>query len=285
VLQEVHGLLAVGREPAHALRSHVTQAIRAVDPTTLVWYAPMVTFNFGIRTTHGDVQDARAGFGFNTYCQYTTSNWPLGVLTWYHLGWTCAQLADRVLDLAEAQAAKYDDSVLMTEWGATDDLRELESNAELAEQHMMSWQQWAYWTEEPSNANGKPHDSILRTIGEAPTGDNVKWQRVAVSARVRPDAIAGTPTSWSFKPTPKRFDLAYSTLLPGQTVARFPEGSETTIEVPVAHYPGDYAVSVSGGRVTSEPGARHVSLASCPGATNVKVTILPGTTPPSSRVC
>ncbi len=107
------GLIVTGWTVFHR---QVIAAIRAVDPVGLVWYAPMVTFNFGITTSHGETGDEHAGFAFNTYCQNTQDNIAMGLLTYYHLGRSCGRLADLIFDHANAQAARYDDAVLMTEW-------------------------------------------------------------------------------------------------------------------------------------------------------------------------
>jgi len=43
-------------------------AIRRADARKLVWYAPLLTFDFGADSSHGDTGDPRAGFAFNMYC-------------------------------------------------------------------------------------------------------------------------------------------------------------------------------------------------------------------------
>jgi endoglycosylceramidase len=271
------------RQRLTPFHQRVIRAIRTVDPVGLVWYAPVVTFNFGVTTSHGDVQDDRAGFGFNTYCQYTPTNWPLGIVTYYLLRHTCGQLADLVLDQADAQAAKYDDSVLMTEWGGADNPRLFEVDAQRAEQHMMSWEQWSYWNADPSGK--RTNEGLILDPHDPPTGNNVRMERLKLSARVHPNAVAGTPTGWSFRPTTRRFSLTYTTLRPAQTTDRFPEGSETVVAIPEVHYPADYAVTLTGARVTSEPGARELTIASCPGAQSVSVSVAPGTTAAAARTC
>lgn len=261
----------------------VVQAIRGVDQRAIVWYMPMVTFNFGITTSHGDLQDDRAGFAFNTYCQYTPANLPLGLLTYYHLGKGCERIVSLVMDFAGAQADRYDDAVLMTEWGGADDPANFEADARQAERHMLSWQQWAYWNADPSGA--RPKEGVIVDPAMPPVGDNVRTARLALSARVHPAAVSGTPTSWRWDPVARRFTLTYSTLRAAQLVDRFGDGAETVIEIPPTTFPADYAASATGARVTSPPGARQLTLAACPGATDVSVTVTAGTTTDAARRC
>ncbi|MBO9532454.1 MAG: cellulase family glycosylhydrolase [Solirubrobacteraceae bacterium] len=266
-------------------RFHATviKAIRAVDPAGIVWYSPMLTFNFGVTTSHPATGDARAGFAFNTYCQNTGENLALGLLMYYNLRRSCSQMADLVLDHANGQAARNDETVLMTEWAGADDMELFEATARSAERHMISWQEWAYWSADPSR--DRPKDGLIRDITKPPAGDNVKTDRLAVSARIHPASVSGTPTAYRFTPSTKRFDFTFSTLRPGQSSARFADGSETTVAVPEFVFPGDYAVSARGARVTSAPGARTLTLASCPGATEVLVRVGPGTTAQAARTC
>jgi endoglycosylceramidase len=91
-----------------------------------------------------------------------------------------------------------------------------------------------------------------------------------VSAVPYPQAIAGTPTSWSF--TDGTFQLSYSTEMAGGT-GHFAAGSQTEIAVPALQFPHGYQVSVTGGQVVSAPGAAVLVIASDgPGAVDVVVT-------------
>lgn len=281
--KKMQGCPRFDRHRLTVFHRQVIAAIRAVDPVGIVWYAPMVTFNFGITTSHGDTGDDHAGFAFNTYCQNTQDNIAMGLLTYYHLGRSCGRLADMIFDRANAQGDRYGDAVLMSEWAGPDPLSVLKADVESAERHMLSWQQWAYWNADSSGP--RPKDVLVFDQRRAPVGDNVKRERLVHSARVRPNAVAGTPLAWRFDAATNRFAFSYSTLLPGQTSARFAAGAQTTISIPPVHLPGDYAVTVSGARVVSEPGARLLTLASCPGAETISVGVAEGTTLPAARSC
>ncbi len=281
--KKMQGCPRFDRHRLTVFHRRVIAAIRGIDPAGIVWYSPMVTFNFGITTSHGDTGDDRAGFAFNTYCQNTRDNIAMGLLTYYHLGRSCGRLADLILDHAGAQAARYDDAVLMTEWAGPDPLSVLKADVESAERHMLSWQQWAYWNHD--GGGPRPKDGLIFDQQQPPTGANVKQDRLFYSARVRPTAVSGTPLSWRFDTTANRFAFTYSTQAAGPSGARFADGAETTIEIPPVHLPGDYAVTVAGARVVSEPGARSLTVASCPGATTISVGVAPGATAPAARTC
>jgi endoglycosylceramidase len=105
-----------------------------------------------------------------------------------------------------------------------------------------------------------------------PTGDNVDTAKLAALAQPYPEAVAGTPNSWSLDNG--TFQLSYSTeMADGQ--GSFPTGAQTDISVPAIEYPDGYQVSVTGGEVVSAPNASELVIASDNGATTVNVTVSP----------
>jgi len=53
------------------------------------------------------------------------------------------------------QARRMHAVPMMSEWGATDNLRALEIDAEVADQHLMGWTHWAYkYWNDPTTADG-----------------------------------------------------------------------------------------------------------------------------------
>ena len=252
------------REQLAPFTRRVLHAIRLVDRRHLVWYEPAVPFDFGADTSIGDPGDARSGFGFHDYCLPT-----MGVPSDPPTRQVCDQLEQRVFDNAEAQSRRSGDALLLTEFGATDDLGELDSMTDRADAQMMSWQEWTYFGGDPSAE--RPTEGIIRDIGRQPKGSNVKWHKLAVLDRPHPMLVAGTPVSWRF--TRSVFTLRYTTRAPG--CACPPRSRDTVVWVSPRHYRHGYRVRVSGARVVSRPGAARLVLRTLPHARAVAITVSP----------
>ena len=112
---------------------------------------------------------------------------------------------------ADKQADETGDVLLLTEFGATDDLEAIARVVRLADNHMVSWQEWHYCDCADPTTSGPGVQSLVVDPSKPPRGDNVKRDKLAVLARPYPRAVAGTPRSYGFDPVSKRFDLVYST--------------------------------------------------------------------------
>src|SRR5581483_6055493 len=94
----------------------------------------------------------------------------------------------------------------------------------------------------------------------------------ACFARPYPQAIAGTPTAWSFNSTTDAFTLTYNTLQPNGHVGTAP----TQVFVPKPVYVNGYTVALQGAKeVGSAVQGQLLSLKANPGAISVTVTITP----------
>ena len=240
----------------------VLEAIRSVDRRHLVWYEPQLTFDFGADTSIGDLGDARSGFAFHAYCAST-----MGVPSNPPTRAACDRLEQRVLDNAETQSARTGDALLLTEFGATDDLDELRSMTDRADAQMLSWQEWTYFGGDPSAE--RPTEGIIRDIGRPPSGSNVKRRKLAVLDRPHPLLVAGTPVSWRYDGSV--FRLRYTTRAPGCGCA--PRSRRTVVWVSPMHFRNGYRVRVSGARVVSRPGAARLVLRTLPRARAVALTV------------
>lgn len=238
----------------------VIDAIREADPDTLAWYAPLLTFDFGADTSHGDTGDAHAGFAFNMYClaELGDAAADLGPAT----GPECDTGYGLTLDNADQQSTETGDALLMTEYAATNDLSIVKRVIELADERMIGWQQWHYCACDDPTTSGPGVQAVVGDAAQPPTGANVNEEKLSVSSRPYPQAVAGTPESYGFDDQTKEFHLDYSTARADGS-GDFPVGSQTEIFVPAIHYPSGYAVDVHGAEVTSAPGARVLTLASC----------------------
>ena len=254
----------------------VTDAIRKVDPKTVVYYEPYgPNFNPGFPTTHGDIGAGPAGFSFHNYaCPSSISP----VVLPKPITDQCATLGERrVFELANQQADKYDDTLLLTEFGASDDLNTIDRLADLADAAMVGWQYWAWWNADPCCA--RPAEGIIDDPKNPPTAAHLDQPKLDVLVRPYPRVVAGVPTRWSWDETAKRFELSFSTERIGG--GTFTANAETEVWVPRRHFPAGYrVVELSGGRVVSAPGAEALRLRTLPGASSVSLAVVPGTTAP-----
>jgi endoglycosylceramidase len=243
-----------------AFYQRVTTAIRAADPTTTVWIEPNLLFSNFDATHLGAVHDAHIGWAFHDYCG--TASIGLG-------NTLCSTLDQLTISSAKVYSTSHRVPWLMTEFGATNDLTNLSEMVTLADKNRLGWLEWAYTGNDKTSTSPNGQALILDPT-QPPTGANVVTSKLKVLAEPYPQAVAGTPTSWSF--SGGVFTLTYSTAR-ASGVGRFPAGSQTDIAVPAIQYPAGYSVTVAGGSVMSAPGATTLQVSSSVGALTVTVTV------------
>jgi len=243
-------------------------AIRQVDPDTLVYYEPNVLFNNGADTNLADTGDAHAALSFHDYCLTAAEgNGGYG---------NCGQFDDLVFANADKRAAATGDTLLLTEFGATDARDVLLGVLERADRAMVGWQEWHYCgCSDPTTSGPGDKQAIVRDPNKAPAGDNLVKGTLDTIVRPYPQVVAGTPESWAFDPDKRVFDFAWSTKRADGS-GSFPAGAETEVAVPSPQYGSGYAVAVQGGTVTSGAGAELLRVASCSGVERVTVNVRPG---------
>ncbi|MEX2196811.1 MAG: cellulase family glycosylhydrolase [Thermoleophilaceae bacterium] len=260
--------------PLTSFSKRMIAAIRQADPDGLVWYEPNVIFNSGVPTRHGDTGDPNAGFSFHNYC--LAAGVVPGVSLPPELQDPVCGLVERdfVFAHAEEHSRRTGDALLLSEFGASDDLGLLRRLVEGADEYRLSWQYWHYCTcADPTTSGGGGAQSLVEDPAQPPTGANVKKAKLDVLARPFPRAVAGTPESWAFDPASRAFTLQYATRrADGGSLA---PGLETEVFLPPRHYPGTYEVDVTGASVTSPPGARVLRLVAGPDSTRVSIRVRP----------
>ena len=251
--------------PFHA---RAISAIREVDRRNLVWYEPVVTTNFGVAHHHPDTGDPRAGLSFHIYCIAGAVALP-GVDPL-----ACPALEELSLDNAIDRADQNGDTLLLSEFGATPDRAVIRRMVDLADEHMISWQWWHYCgCDDPTTQGPGDAQAIVSDPNRPIRGDNVLVEKLELIERPYPQAVAGTPMSYSFDREDRRFELTYSTDSPtGKRTAR---RLLTEVYVPRIHYPDGYRVEVNGARVVSAPGARMLMLRRGRGADRIELTLTP----------
>ena len=252
-----------------AFTKRVLGRIRAVDPRSLVFYEPHAAFDYGAQTHHGDTGDDRAGFSFHSHCLAVAPQGTSSPESFF----TCPVNHDQVFENASIHSDTTGDALLLTDFGAMDDLPELERLVTAADRFMLSWQNWTYADFLPGNRGYRLTESVIRDPTKPPTPDNLQQESLDILVRPYPQAVAGTPERWDFDGDTKAFELSY--------VVERPDGSpvaaelETEVFMPRRQYPNGYDARVEGATVVSEQDARILRLVAKPGAREVTVRATP----------
>jgi endoglycosylceramidase len=233
-------------------------AIRGADASHLVWYEPWVLFDAGAETHVGPLGDAGAGMSFH---DYDNSDF------------------DRPLGNAERQSQRTGDALLMTEFGATTDPAVVRNGMAAADRAMSSPVYWAYANNAPfpippGVGVASPREQGLVLDPSQPlVGANLHNTIWDAFVRPYPRAVAGTPVRWSYDPSGRIFDLAYSTApADGGVLAG---DLETEVFVPGRHYPAGYRVTVTNGRVVSPLNDPVLRVVGDPGASEITIHVTP----------
>jgi endoglycosylceramidase len=236
-----------------------TNAIRKVDHRHMVWQEPNVLFNFGAQS-HLPTIGSNSGFSFHVYC--LTAGAP-----------DCPTMEALPFDNADATAEATNRALMVTEFGAEDDLDDIGRIVDLAEQHMVSWLYWHYCDCSDPTTSGPGVQSLVIDPSKPPRGDNVKHEKLKVLEQPYPQAVAGTPDRFRFKPDTDTFHLRFSTKDPAGD--RLPPSVTTDVFVPRIHYRDGYSVKVKGADVVSRPDAQHLELERGRKAQEVRVKVTP----------
>ncbi len=257
------GCPAFDRDSLGPMSRRTIAAIRGVERRHIVFYEPHVLFNFGVATHLPDLGD-NLGFSFHVYC-----------LTGLIEGGpaTCEEAEALPFDNADARARRFGDSLMLSEFGATDDIATLERIARYADEHMVSWQEWHYCgCDDPTTSGPGDRQALVKDPRLPPRGANVFRDKLEALARPYPQVTAGTPRAFSFDPVAKRFEFAYSPRR-ADGRGRF-HGGRTIVFLPRIQYPDGYRARVSGAASVRRGGKRLV-IGARRGAELVRVVVAP----------
>ena len=240
------GCPTLERQELDPLYARVDRAVRAVDPAHLIFVEPFVLFNYGTVTTGVSLPggDPRSGLAFH---QYATSTAAAGKVLANGIGWS----------------ARTGGALIATEWGATQAAPSISAQAAQFDQALVPWIFWAF------NAD------VVHQVSEPPRGANVISSSVGALVRPYPFVVAGTPTSIAYTPSKRTLGASWSTTEPDGR--RAGPGAVSSIEIPKLVYPSGTQVTVTGGRVTSQPCAPLLTVVADPQAASVSVQVAPGT--------
>ena len=235
------------------------EAVRTQDPKNLVWWEPQ-QFAGGQKLDSyytGVKGEKNLGFSFHNYCPdvFLASQGVPGSNTD-----NCNAFSQDRNTRAIDQANRMDAAALMTEWGATDDVKAVGIDAATADKNLMGWTYWAYkhW-EDPTTADASQglftDDADLSTV---------KMDKLRELVRTYPQAVAGTPQEYHYDPATGRFTFRY---LPNCAVK-----APTQVFVSPLTSPHGYDVRVTDATATKKGSIVLVRAAS---SRPVSITITP----------
>jgi endoglycosylceramidase len=242
-----------------SLERKVDRAIRSVDGRTLVFYEPYVTFNFGYPDGVGALNDRRAVFAWHDYCLAPSPN-------------GCSS-NETTMQVAAARVARTGEGTFLTEYGATSSAPSLDLMVSLADKYMVPWTYWSYCT--CNDPTGSGDEGMVLDPSKPKTAANLRTSIVDAIVEPYPQVIAGTPVSWGFDRSTRKFTFRYRTARASGRGA-FGPGAVTEIAVPALVYAHGYAVHATGAAIVSKAGARVLRIASCPRAKRISVTVTRG---------
>ena len=223
--------------------ARMESAIHTADPDGLVFTEPFTLFNFGkAETAVSGFVGEQSGLSFHVYA-------------------TSPEDDEAAIDLAIA-AGDQTDALMATEFGATNDPGTIERLTGALDSRLVPWTFWAY------------HENVIVDPALPPSGDNVRVPVVTALARPYATATNGTPEASAFDPAGRTLTYRYATTRPDGSAA--PLDLATVLEAPAGTYPDGYTVEVTGGAVTSEPGAAQLLVCNDAGAATIEVRIVPG---------
>ena len=233
--------------------------LRSAAPDKLVFFEPDIFATSGHPNDIGPMDFRGLVFNFHDYCGLrsgvTGNPTDLNACADQELR-TMQRRSEERPDIATVEQPQGP-AWFMSEFGATTSEPLMERLAKIADELQLGWTYWQW----------KYYDDPTGSSAEALVGsDGSLSPTVSALARVYPQAVSGTPVSFSFDPRSKEFHLLY--------VPKAGIDAPTVIAVPTSlDYPHGYQVSVVGGEVRSAPGADRVAVTAADGAASVSVTI------------
>uniref|UniRef100_UPI0004655369 cellulase family glycosylhydrolase n=1 Tax=Mycobacterium sp. UM_WGJ TaxID=1370120 RepID=UPI0004655369 len=243
--------------------NQITEAIRSVDPNKTVFFGPStLEASLPVQNHLGTVDDDNTAFSFHHYCMVNA--------IFADLSFGCDWNADAVFGYAYDYAQEHNMPAFLSEFGATNNLPTIGASLDAANRYLFGWTEWAYTGKDITSTS--PEDqALVYDTNLPPVGDNVNWDKLDLLAQPYPQAISGVPTSLSF--TNGEFNFSYTTDRADGS-GTFGAGSETSIAVPANHYPNGYAVTVTGGTVTSAPNAPILTIGADGDASTITVKLI-----------
>jgi endoglycosylceramidase len=255
--------------PAGDPANGVIPTIQSVDSHHLTFVEPDIYWVTGgnIPSQLGPLPFKRIVFNFHVYCgdrSPLTGN-PTDLLKCLQSEETAAS-EQEITRLSMASASQSAGPAgFMSEFGATTSVALAGFDVEWAGLDQLSWIYWAWkFYDDPT---GSSAEGLVETDGSySPV--------VTVLSRTYPQAVAGDPNSVIFNPFTGAFNMVYAPTNAAHGV--------TTIAIAASeHYPNGWCSAVKGGRITSKPGATHLTVQTVGHPAQVYITVTAGKCPSS----
>ncbi len=250
------------RCPAQDPTRGVVPTILANDPRHLIFDEPDNYASRGLPTYLGPMDLPNLVYNVHIYCGARspvtgnpTDTAACAAQDGHSLG---VRASDRP-EMASAVQSKGP-AWLVTEFGASSDPALLASITGAMDAQQVGWVYWAW--KYYADPTGSAAESLVMANGHLRS-------TARVLSRSYPQAVAGTPLSFSFSPSTDQFDMAYA---PNHRIH-----APTLIYVPTQlHYPHGYCARTSGARVTSPRGSDLLMVANARSGRRVTVVVTPG---------
>ena len=230
-------------------------AIRSVDRLHLVWLEPQVLFNDGSQTDL-DLRGDLLGLSFHQYCTSAGLTHSSGGKATPE----CGPQGDLVFSNASSAAERNGWATLMTEFGASDDLGDIQRVTSSADKALTGWVYWHYkeWSDPTTESQDSGGQGLFADDRDLSTAKKAK---LALLEQPYVRAWAGVPLSTG---------LAQGTL--GATWTADPRKGLTEVWLP--RPAKDYEVLLGGARVVSGPQS-HLLLVRASRAGTVQLVVRP----------
>jgi endoglycosylceramidase len=247
----------------------VIPTIQAVDSHHLTFVEPDIYWVTGgnIPSQMGPLPFARVVFNFHTYCgdrSPVTGN-PTDLLKCLQSEETSASEQDITRLSMSSASQPSGPAIFMSEFGATTSIPLAGFDVEWAGLDQLGWIYWAWkYYDDPT---GSSAEGLVQP-------DGTYSPIVTVLSRTYPQAVAGDPNSVIFNPFTGAFNMVYAPAPAARGV--------TTVAIAASqHYPDGWCSAVKGGRITSRPGAAHLTVQTAGHPNQVYITVTAGACPSS----
>jgi endoglycosylceramidase len=239
------------------------KAIRAKDRKHLVFYEPLVSFNYGVPTSVTPPPgDSKLAFSFHDYplCS-AVDDAGIGL----SLGTACGFESKLAINNAVSYATQHGTGLLETEFGATTKPGPINQSTAAYDAAMVPWMFWSYQEVAGLGGNGAFTTPPSKTPNRAV---------LSSLSRPYPQLLSGIPSGYGYNPATRVFTASYSTERADGS-GQFGTNAISQFAMPRLAYPHGYDVTVTGGQVVSGHRSPLLLVAANPGAKRISVKVTP----------
>jgi endoglycosylceramidase len=207
----------------------------------------------------------RIVFNFHDYCgdRSPVTGDPTNLLGCLESEETSAAEQDVTRLSMSSQYESNGPAIFMSEFGATSSVPLAGFDTEWAGINEVGWAYWAWkYYDDPTGSSAE--GLVLPDGTYSPI--------VQVLSRTYPQEVAGNPESFLFNPFTNAFSMIYTPSASAQ--------GATVIDIPASqHYASGWCAEVRGGKITSSPGATHLTIQTVGHPLQVAVSVTAGGCP------